>query len=210
VQKGEWEYLLCADCEDGLNTACEAYFQRVWFSEARFEQALRIGDFQIVDLDYSRFRLFHLSVLWRASVSTRGMYSGIKLGPRYEEQLRQVLLSGDGLQLPGGVAFTADALVNDGRSFQAISDGQKLRFNPAVAVFAMMYAGCVWTFYAASYTPPEIEHRVLRPEGVMPIRGSAVFDYFGMDQAAAFASRAKGAARHSTRRRRPRPRKSRP
>jgi len=51
--------------------------------------------------DPSSLRLFYLSVLWRASASSRPEFSAIKLPPEDEERLRLMLVAGD----PGDPAF---------------------------------------------------------------------------------------------------------
>jgi hypothetical protein len=66
----------------------------------------------------------------------------------------------------------------DGKPLEFISDAQKLAYNPAIALFAFMYAGCVWNFYVSSFTPPEITHRTLRKDGTLPIIVSDFRDYF--------------------------------
>ncbi|HEU0080827.1 MAG TPA: hypothetical protein VFQ72_02290 [Candidatus Paceibacterota bacterium] len=44
--------------------------------------------------DYSRFKLFLLSVLWRASISSRPFFQKLKLPSAIEEDLRQRILTG--------------------------------------------------------------------------------------------------------------------
>jgi hypothetical protein len=49
---------------------------------------------EINGLDYAMFKLFHLSVLWRAGVSTREEFRNVKLGS-HEDVIRQMLLRDD-------------------------------------------------------------------------------------------------------------------
>jgi len=46
------------------------------------------------NLSYKKFKLFLLSILWRASVSKREFFNEVSLGP-YEEVIRQMLLNED-------------------------------------------------------------------------------------------------------------------
>lgn len=48
----------------------------------------------IKDVDYDKLKLFLLSVLWRASVSTQDFYAGVNLGPD-EEKIRRLLQQRD-------------------------------------------------------------------------------------------------------------------
>lgn len=50
--------------------------------------------FTIPNVDYRLYRLFHLSILWRASVSRLPFYSDVNLGP-HEEKIRQMILDED-------------------------------------------------------------------------------------------------------------------
>lgn len=50
--------------------------------------------FQIPEYDYKKLKLFFLSVLWRASVSTQEFFKKVNLGP-HEALVRAALLEGD-------------------------------------------------------------------------------------------------------------------
>ncbi|MBI4825966.1 MAG: hypothetical protein HY807_06030 [Nitrospirae bacterium] len=54
----------------------------------------KIFAFQISEYDYTKLKLFVLSVLWRASVSSQPFFRRVNLGP-YEKLLRETLLSGN-------------------------------------------------------------------------------------------------------------------
>jgi hypothetical protein len=91
-QKGLWEYLLCDTCE-GRFSAWEDYAKRVLAGQdvtiARDGESLLI-----TPVDYARFKLFQLSLLWRAAVSTRPEFAAVDLGP-HQEPLRQMLVAGN-------------------------------------------------------------------------------------------------------------------
>lgn len=89
-QKGLREPLLCDDCETKISRF-EDYGRRVLKGGAEFEFQ-REGSAVIVEgLDYRRFKLFQLSILWRAGVSTLDLFQHVKLGP-FEENLRNMVL----------------------------------------------------------------------------------------------------------------------
>lgn len=54
----------------------------------------RIVAFQISEYDYTKLKLFFLSVLWRASLSTQHFFRKVNLG-RHESAIREALLSND-------------------------------------------------------------------------------------------------------------------
>ncbi|MET0049372.1 MAG: hypothetical protein ABW066_16470 [Sedimenticola sp.] len=66
-------------------------------NKAAFEPIARNGDiagFQIPKYDYIKLKLFFLSVLWRASVSSQPFFRRVDLGP-HEVTIRKALLDGD-------------------------------------------------------------------------------------------------------------------
>ena len=48
--------------------------------------------FILEEYDYNKFKLFVLSLVWRASVSRQDIFENVSLGP-YEEELRKVILN---------------------------------------------------------------------------------------------------------------------
>ena len=69
LQKGLREKLLCHDCEQLLNNRYEKYFKRLWFDENPLPRALRNGNsFILRNIDYHKFKLFHLSILFPDTV----------------------------------------------------------------------------------------------------------------------------------------------
>jgi hypothetical protein len=131
-------------------------------------------------IDFVKFRLFHLSILWRASLSLMFPELMLGLGPRPRECLRQMLWAGYADCLPG-YTFTATCLTYEGNIFHAISDGQELP--PArggARRFAMVYAGCAWIFYVSDRITPDIRPWVLHRNGTMALEVQDVGTYFGV------------------------------
>jgi hypothetical protein len=94
VQWGYRERLLCEDCEARFSR-CEHYFSNVWYGRKalRPQVAPQLG-FVLEGLDYKRFKLFHLSILWRAGISEREEYRSVQLGPHIKT-LARLLLADD-------------------------------------------------------------------------------------------------------------------
>ncbi len=89
LQKGLREHLLCRGCEASLSKL-ERYASQVLFHKKEFS-AQTVGRVMTVrEIDYSRFKLFLLSLLWRAGVSSLPPFDQVKLGP-HEERLRKAL-----------------------------------------------------------------------------------------------------------------------
>ncbi len=94
--------ILCQDCDSGIIGKLDDYFAKFIHGEfpsviqPRFE---RMDDRDIIVrendpiYDYSRFKLFLLSLLWRTSISSRPIFRQIKLPLEVEEDLRQRTLN---------------------------------------------------------------------------------------------------------------------
>lgn len=92
-QKGLREIMLCENCDNKILSAYENYARRVLHGGESIQTAVDGNDFRIWGLDYTRLRLFFISLLWRMSVSTLPYFRGVSLGP-HEEVLRRMLLEG--------------------------------------------------------------------------------------------------------------------
>lgn len=90
---GYWEELLCHDCE-GRFARWETYFADVWFNRSLRPVQLQAEFVTITGLDYRVFKLFHISILWRAGVASFDFFKQIRLGS-HQERMRQRLLSED-------------------------------------------------------------------------------------------------------------------
>ncbi|WKZ29360.1 MAG: hypothetical protein QY323_01360 [Patescibacteria group bacterium] len=107
VQTGEFEGgILCQDCDNRILGGYEKYGAAFIFGtqannvlpNVRAENQVHpdgeLKSTHIVNIDYAALKLFLLSLLWRASISTRPFFQHVNLG-KYEEEVRQMLLLGD-------------------------------------------------------------------------------------------------------------------
>jgi len=92
-QKGYYERLLCEDCEI-LLSKLENYTSKIIKSISLDFLSFSHGEKIVKDVDYTKFKLCILSILWRASVSRDGIFSNINLGP-HENKIRNMLLKND-------------------------------------------------------------------------------------------------------------------
>ena len=91
TQQGEREFLLCGKCEGHL-AEFERYAAPIVKSLLNLEAEHAAGYYSVKNIDYQHFKLFQMSVLWRASVASIEMFRKVALGPR-EEHLRSMILS---------------------------------------------------------------------------------------------------------------------
>jgi hypothetical protein len=104
VQKGLREPLLCTSCEQLLNHDYEQPNVSLWRQLAAhdretppdwtpFSTPAGAKGVHVKKVNYSSFKLFLLSMLWRSGVSERKEFAAVELGP-YEGRLRRMLLEG--------------------------------------------------------------------------------------------------------------------
>lgn len=91
AQKGIREKLLCYNCEQYFSRL-EDYVRKVFYGGVGILIKNDKNKILINGIDYTKFKLFQLSLLWRASVSHHKFFSEISLGP-HEEKLRRMLIS---------------------------------------------------------------------------------------------------------------------
>jgi hypothetical protein len=107
-QKGLREYLLCSDCETAIGR-CESYSSSLL---RKLDAGVAENGYILhSSFDYTLFKLFAVSLIWRASVARNGFFAAARLGP-FKERARMMLLSGD----PGPPHQLGFALARVGQS----------------------------------------------------------------------------------------------
>jgi hypothetical protein len=98
---GEYDQdILCLDCDSKIiGNRYDDYAAKVFEQEnfVQISQGKNVGELLTTDIskiDYTKFKLFLLSILWRASISKRKLFSAVNLGP-YEEIIRDMLYNQD-------------------------------------------------------------------------------------------------------------------
>lgn len=95
VQKGMREKLFCEQCEKRFSK-WEDYACRVLFGDKAKILSRTTKVINLEGIDYPKFKLFLLSLLWRMSVAKGDFWKEVRLGI-LEEKLRQCLLNEDPL-----------------------------------------------------------------------------------------------------------------
>lgn len=101
VQQGIWEWLLCDRCEVHFSRF-ESHAADVIREIAPRLRGTRAGDVVTVRADYRTFKLFLLSILWRAAVSKAPNFRAVDLH-EFEPIVRQMLQPDN--SVPGAINF---------------------------------------------------------------------------------------------------------
>jgi hypothetical protein len=150
-QQGEREYLLCASCEAHINVY-EKYADTLFRSTK--DIGIRIafdGPLIIVHgIDYKLFKLFQLSILWRASITALRFYDRVQLGP-LEEEMRLMLLRNDPGPAPLFSCLIYALRDSSGEKVPLMLPPTRSRFN-CRSHYRFIFHSYVWIFVASRTT----------------------------------------------------------
>ncbi|MCG7923058.1 MAG: hypothetical protein N0C81_03210 [Candidatus Thiodiazotropha lotti] len=163
LQKGIREKLLCDDCERLLSKN-ERYVSLVFSGAIPIHISGHSKLIRVEDLDYTKFKLFALSILWRAGVSKHETFEYVNLG-MHEKILREMVLEND----PGSpeqYPFLLSPIVLD----QELLNG--LIVQPTVSriaghyAYRFVFAGLAWVFIVSKHRIPNVlQEAALNKEG---------------------------------------------
>ena len=169
-QKGIRERLLCIECE-GRFSKLEQYASQVISHKkldvSDFDEQTRVYTFR--NIDYNRFKLFQLSVLWKASVAHKSSFSSVSLG-HHEEKLRRMLSQNE----PGepheyGCAVIGLHSIAGIEMDQVIVEPIKQRKLGHI-MYSFLFASCLWTYVVSSHSNQfKNEEVFLQKDGTLPM-----------------------------------------
>lgn len=167
-QKGPRCPLLCSSCEGRINTSFEDPFKRFWIDADPLKEIKDNSSLVVANTDYSRFKLFHLSVLWRASVSSHETFWQVDLGP-HSDTIRHMLWD----ENPGPswlYPIVCTAIIGDDGGIRRNFVTSPLHFRlDGHRGYMFTFCGCQWRYVVSSHRMPEIEGLCLNDRGELPI-----------------------------------------
>ncbi len=155
---GEYEGgLLCNECD---NTLLGHYFEdyaskamyggRLVASECPLFQSCisqhNIEFIKCTRINYTKYKLFLLSVLWRASISNRSFFSEISLGQKHEEEIRRMIFNKDAGEVDKFPIFISSYLNHKDLPREIIIQPRKIQ-DDQLKVFVFLINGYLYTFY---------------------------------------------------------------
>lgn len=150
LQRGMVERLLCDDCEQLINDNYELPFYRNWIRNCPIPNPWGQRSHINTNSDYDTTKLFHLSILFRASVSSLATFNQVDLGP-HEEPIRQMLLNSNAGAL-GDYPFYGYAVTHhrDNRLVKVITRPLRCRFEGQWH-YQTLYGGLMWSVCVSSH-----------------------------------------------------------
>lgn len=164
VQKGLRERLLCNACEQKFSR-WEDTFSRFWKPATLFPRPITQPYICVSGFPYDAFKLFHLSVLWRAGAAKSEAFRLVKLGP-HEVYLRNILLK-EQSPIDSIYPVSASVLRDPGTRgpFEAcVMASASGRVNGA-KTYIMIFGGCAWHYAVSRSTNPFPAEQILNPTG---------------------------------------------
>jgi hypothetical protein len=151
LQKGIREHLLCGECEGSLSKY-ERYMSLILSGRLEVKSS-RDGKLVTLEgLDYKQFRLFGLSVLWRASVSSLQMFEQVKLGP-HEEIMRKMILAEDPGRSDQYPFMLVPVVHEDEVQTDLIMQPTWTRSEGHYG-YRFVFGGLTWVYLVSSHKPP--------------------------------------------------------
>lgn len=162
-QKGLREFLLCGDCEQKLSV-WERYASLVLAGGIELTYRREGNIVHISGLNYEQFRLFQLSVIWRAGLSTLQFFENVQLF-HHLEVLRKLLIAGNP-GIPNRYGCLMFGIKFENKAFtQIIMQPGKIKLLGHTA-YRFIFGGFMWVFFVSAHNlHPPYSDALLRPDG---------------------------------------------
>ena len=162
-QKGYRERLLCDRCEQLLSKHYEKPFYEYWFSEAVQTQLKAKPRTLLTGINYCSFKLFHLSVLFRAAASEA--CEDVQLGSHYDNVRRMVLDRDPGAENEYPIVCSPiENPEQPGIWMDWVGAAHSVRLCSSRAYY-FLFGGAQWFYCVSSHDDPEIRKMCLSSKG---------------------------------------------
>lgn len=164
-QKGLREHLLCASCEIRLSKH-ETYASPILRSIQNLGAERHREQYIVRDVQYAKFKLFQLSLLWRTSISSNEMFHSVEIG-EHEEILRRMLLS----EVPGKPDEYGCAMF----VLENIKHLHKVIFAPVtdqidgLTTYRFLTSNLFWFFFLPGAYPKEHKDLFISLDGILHV-----------------------------------------
>ena len=164
IKDGPKEYLLCDKCEQYLGNNYEKYFKEaIHLNKHGVDKVHDEKKLLIKGFDYKKIKLFLLSLLWRASVSSKPEFENICLGEN-EEMMREMILNDS----PGKSSMFSMAaivpLINN-RNSEALTSTFFVWQKQSTTIYCILIGGILYLLSSAHQNTFFPEENILRESG---------------------------------------------
>ncbi|WP_319584736.1 hypothetical protein [uncultured Pseudodesulfovibrio sp.] len=165
-QQGLVEKLFCQDCEQLLANEYENYFADFWLNNEALPNSISQDEIVISGIDYLKFKLYHLSILYRTAISSQPTFKHIELGP-HQERIRLMLLNQNDSDK---YHIVPAALIKNDRSVvKKVMTFPKWAYLDGHTFYNTIYGGCAWGIKTSNHEMPGLSMTGLRSDGTMVV-----------------------------------------
>ena len=170
IQDGPKEYLLCDECEQQIGQYEKYFKEAVHLNRHGTDEAYERGSLIINNLDYKKIKLFFLSLLWRASVSSKPEFENVSIGE--DEEVIRRMIDAENPGFSGTLSVAAMVPLLNGRNEGWATTFLDITYEGRPAVYCILLAGIFYgisTAYSNTMFPQGL---ILNETGywVMPMR----------------------------------------
>lgn len=165
-----YEELLCLECEQQFNK-WEGYAHEVFFGNDPSIKIRDCGDrFDLTGLEYAPFKLFQMSLIWRAATSSSPEVPTIYLGP-HTERLREMLKR----ERPGESREYGALLMFPSPSIQKVMEHffePPKRLSGRIqghTAYKAVFGGLFWTFFVSNHSEMLPDEMFFARNGRLPV-----------------------------------------
>jgi len=148
-QKGLRERLLCKNCESKLSKY-EKYAKESMYGGIVIKVRKVNFGLEII-VDYKSFKIFQMSILWRASISSHDFFANVSLGYPHEERMRKMIYEENpGRQYEYGcLVITSFKYIEKIQKF--ITMPEKFHYMGHWA-YRFVMGGVLWIYFVSSHS----------------------------------------------------------
>jgi len=152
LQKGVREKLLCGECEQ-IFSKNESYASLLLNGGVELLVKPEPPVIHFQNIDYVKFKLFALSILWRAGVANHKAFSSVQLG-QHENILRERLLNdqpGNSREYP----FVLLPVMHEGDVVESLIVSPERTRVAGHNAYIFVFGGIAWVYIVTSHCPPQ-------------------------------------------------------
>ncbi|MBL7128175.1 MAG: hypothetical protein ISS16_04240 [Ignavibacteria bacterium] len=149
MQKGLREYLLCNDCEQQIGRY-EKYVNDVFFNKTTNNVIQDDKIIVIKKVDYVLMKLFQLSILWRASISSKEIFRYIELGPHQEIIRKMIYNEKPGKYYEYGCLQIA-VIIDDSKLIEGLMLNPEYLRIEGYRLYRFVFGGFIWAYFVSSH-----------------------------------------------------------
>ena len=150
---GEYESnILCQDCDNRILGGYENYGSAILKNDGVITGTILSNGKEYTkfnNVEYKRFKLFILSILWRAGISSRKEFNSVELGP-HSEVLRKMLYEGNAGEIDDYPILLVSFINGQKMPRDVVLTPTKMKSENGLIYYAFPIAGIMYCIYVNS------------------------------------------------------------